>query len=147
MWHLYGKILGYVLYLSVLKPGPYTHRAQINAGQCSRMNENKCLGLFKYWVQKLLNLINVKMVPHIKNNECILDISLDKCFLLLEIATVDHLQCICHICCLPLSWVFPHDECIYIFCQPYTFINVLAYKHITELVKSDTSTCHSTLDR
>ena len=36
----------------------------------------------------------------IKKNECILDISLDMCIFLSEIATVDHLQHICDVHCL-----------------------------------------------
>ena len=36
-------------------------------------------------------LINVKMVPYIKENKLIIDISLDMCILLSDIATVDRL--------------------------------------------------------
>ena len=43
----------------------------------------------------------IKMVPYVKENKLILDISLDMCIFLLSIATVDHLQCFHHICCLP----------------------------------------------
>ena len=46
-------------------------------------------GSVKHRVPKLLNLINTKMVPYIKENELILNISLDLCILLLDIATVD----------------------------------------------------------
>ena len=46
--------------------------------QLAQKNEwNKHLSLVKFWVPKLLNLINTKMVPIIKKGECILDISLD----------------------------------------------------------------------
>ena len=52
---------------------------------------NKCLGPFKCLVPKLLNLISLKMVPSIKENKLILDISLDVCISLSDVATVDHL--------------------------------------------------------
>ena len=52
---------------------------------------------------KLLNLMNVKMVPYIKENKHILDISLDMCFLLFDIAIVDHYGVF-----VPFI-VFPHD--------------------------------------
>ena len=52
---------------------------------------NKCLGSFKRRVSKLFNLINVKMVPYIKENKFIIDISFDICILLSDIATVDRL--------------------------------------------------------
>ena len=81
----------YIPYLSVLKLGSYTHRGS-NIRRVVKQNEgNKCLGPFKRQVSKLFNLINVKMVPYIKENKLIIDISLDMCILLLDIATVDHL--------------------------------------------------------
>ena len=60
----------------------YTWVVQQNEG-------NKCLGLFRHRVPKLFNLINVKIVPYIKENKHIIDISLDMCILFLDIATVD----------------------------------------------------------
>ena len=39
-----------------------------------------------------LNLIDIKIVSYIKENKLILDISLDMCILLSDIATVDCLQ-------------------------------------------------------
>ena len=65
------------------------------------MNEINAQAHFKHWVPKLLNFIDVTMAPYIKENRLILDISLDMCILLLDIATVDQLQRNCHICCLP----------------------------------------------
>ena len=50
---------------------------------------NKCLGPFKCRVSKLFNLINVKMVQCIKEDKLIVDIPLDMCTLLSDIATVD----------------------------------------------------------
>ena len=76
-------------YLSVLKPCSYTRRGS-NICQVVQQNEgNKCLGPFKCQVSKLFNLINVKMVPYIKENKLIIDISLDMCILFSDIATVD----------------------------------------------------------
>ena len=86
-------------YLSALKLGPYTYRDS-NICRVVQQNEwNKCLGPFKCRVPKLLNPLHIKMVPCNKKNEHILDtcISLDMWILLLEIATVNHLQHICHI--------------------------------------------------
>ena len=49
-------------YLSVLKPGS-------NIRRVVQQNErNKRLGSFKRRVPKLLNLINLKMVPNVKEN-------------------------------------------------------------------------------
>ena len=79
----------YVPYLSVLKPGSYTRRGS-NIRQVVQQNEgNKCLGPFKRRVSKLFNLINVKMVLYIKENKLIVNIPLDMCILLSDIATVD----------------------------------------------------------
>ena len=50
---------------------------------------------------KLLNLVDVQIVPYVKENKLILDISLDMCILLLDIATDDRLQRIHHVYCLP----------------------------------------------
>ena len=88
-------------YLSILKPGSYTRRGS-NICRIVQQNErNKCLGPFKCRVSKLLNLINLKMVPNDKENQFILDISLNVCISLLNVATVDRLQCIYHVCHLP----------------------------------------------
>ena len=46
---------------------------------------------------KLLNLINVIIVPYIMENELILNISLDMCILLLDVDIVDCLQHIYHV--------------------------------------------------
>ena len=55
-----------VPYLSVLKPGSNTHRGS-NIRRVVQQNErNKRLGSFKRRVPKLLNLINFKMVPNVK---------------------------------------------------------------------------------
>ena len=79
----------YILYLSVLKPGSYTHRGSNRRRVVQQYEGNKCLGPFKHRVSKLFNLINVKIVPYIKENKLIIDISLDMCILLSDIATVD----------------------------------------------------------
>ena len=52
---------------------------------------NKRLGPFKRRVSKLFNQMNINMVPYIKENKLIIDISLDMCILLSDIATVDRL--------------------------------------------------------
>ena len=127
-----------VPYLSALKLGPYTYRDS-NICRVVQQNEwNKCR------VPKLLNPLHIKMVPYNKKNEHILDtcISLDMWILLLKIATVNHLQHICHISPLDIpTW------CTYMFYQSYNFINVLAFMHAIKLINSDTGTCHSTLDK
>ena len=81
-----------VSYLSVLKPGSYTHRGSTIHRVVQQNEQNKRLGPFNHWVPKFLNLINVKTVPYIKENKLIPDISLDMCILLLDIVTVDCLQ-------------------------------------------------------
>ena len=81
----------FISYLSVLKPGSNTRRGS-NIRRVVQQNErNKCLGLFKRQVPKLLNLINLIMVPNINGNYLIVDISLDVCISLPDIATVDRL--------------------------------------------------------
>ena len=55
-------------YLSVLKPGSNTGRGS-NIHQVVQQNErNKLLGPFKCQVSTLLNLINLKMAPNVKEN-------------------------------------------------------------------------------
>ena len=55
-------------YLSVLKPDSNTCRGS-NICRVVQQNErNKRLGPFKRRVPKLLNLINFKMVPNVKEN-------------------------------------------------------------------------------
>ena len=49
---------------------------------------------------KVVNLIDVNMVPYIKENKLILNISLDLC-IFLDIATVDLLEYFRHVHCLP----------------------------------------------
>ena len=49
-----------------LPPGEYIHNI---VHQVVQQNErNKCLGPFKQRVPKLLNLINLKMMPNVKEN-------------------------------------------------------------------------------
>ena len=108
---------------------------------------NKCLGPFKRRVPKLLNLINLKMVPNVKENQLILDISLDVCISLWML-----LQSIVYSVFIMLV-IFWHRDALTSFTtpvsewSPYTFINVLASNHAIKLVNTGTSTCHSTLDR
>ena len=57
-----------VPYLSVLKPGSNARRGS-NIHQVVQQNErNKRLGPFKHRVPKLLNLINLKIIPNNKEN-------------------------------------------------------------------------------
>ena len=73
------------------------------------------------------------MVPYIKENY--FDISLDVCILFSDIATVDRLQHINHVCCLPTG-------CTYVFVSdwsPCTFINALASHHIIKVTNTGTS--------
>ena len=58
----------FVPYLSVLKPGSNTCRGSNIRGVVQQNERNKCLGLFKCRVPKLLTLINLKMVPNVKEN-------------------------------------------------------------------------------
>ena len=69
---------------------------------------NKHLGPFKRQVPKLLNLINVKIVPYIMENEFILIISLDMCILLLDADIVDFLQHIYHVRGHPVGCTYIH---------------------------------------
>ena len=58
----------HVPYLSVLKPGSNTRRGS-NIRRVAQQNKiNKRLGPFKRRMPKLLNLINFKMVPNVKEN-------------------------------------------------------------------------------
>ena len=59
-------VLGYIPYLSVLKPGSNTHRDSNICRVVQQHQRNKCLGPFKCRVQKLLNLINLKMMLNVK---------------------------------------------------------------------------------
>ena len=73
------------------------------------------------------------MVPYIKENY--FDISLDVCILLSDTATVDHLQHINHVYCLPTG-------CTYAFVSewsPCTFINALAFNHTIKVMNTGTS--------
>ena len=63
----------------------------------------------------MLNLIDIQMVPYVKENKIILDISLDMCIILSDIATVNRIQCIHHVHCLT-SDDAPHDALTW-FCQ------------------------------
>ena len=90
--YVYTGMYIYIPYLSVLKPDAYTHRGSIIHRILQHNEWNKCLCLFKCRLPKLLNLINVKMVPCTKENYLLLDISLDVCILLSDVATIDHLQ-------------------------------------------------------
>ena len=89
----YNNLYGYigVPYLSVLKPGSNTGRGSNIRRVVQQNKRNKRLGPFKRRVSKLLNLINLKMVPNIKENRLILDISLDICISLSNVAAVDRL--------------------------------------------------------
>ena len=58
----------YIPYLSVLKLGSNTRRGSIICQVVQQNKRNKRLGPFKRRVPKLLNLINLKMLPNIKEN-------------------------------------------------------------------------------
>ena len=84
----------------------------------------------------LLNLINVKMVPYIKQNKLIFDISVDVyiffwILLQLIVYSVLVMFIVSHMMHL-LSFVSE--------CSPYAFINVLASNHTVELINSATGT-------
>ena len=49
----------YILYLSILKLGTYTHKGSNICRVVQQSEWNKYLGLFKRWVPKLVNLINI----------------------------------------------------------------------------------------
>ena len=84
-------VVNCIPYLSVLKSGSNTHRGS-NICQVVQQNErNKPLGLFKRRVPKLLNLINLEMVPNVRENQLILDISLDFFISLLDVAICSRL--------------------------------------------------------
>ena len=101
---IYRHIHKYIPYLSVLKLSSYTSRDSYICRVVQHNEWNEYLSPFKYQVAKLLNLIDVKVVvPYIKENKLIINTSLGVCVLLLDITTVDHLQCICHVCYLP-TW-------------------------------------------
>ena len=101
-----------IVYLSVLKPGSNTRRGS-NIHWVVQQNErNKRLGPFKCQVPKLLNLINLKMVPNIKENYFNLNISLDVCISLSDVATVD-------IYSIFITFViFPHRDAFTSFTTP-----------------------------
>ena len=65
--YVYGTPVG-IPYLSVLKPGANTHRGSTTHQVVQQNERNKCLGPFKRQVPKLLNLINIRVVPNIKEN-------------------------------------------------------------------------------
>ena len=78
-------------YLSVLKPGSNACRGSNTRWVVQQNERNKRLDLFKRRVSKLLNLINLKTVPNVMENKLILNISLDVCISLSDVAIVDHL--------------------------------------------------------
>ena len=52
-----------------IKPGSFTRRGS-NIRRVVQQNEwNKCLGPFKCWVPKLLNIINVKIMPYLHHGK------------------------------------------------------------------------------
>ena len=128
-------------HLSVLKPGSNIRRGS-NISRVVQQNErNKCLGPFRCRVPKLLNLINLTMVPNIKE---------------ITLFSVSILMCASPFRML-LQWivksvfitlvVFPHyRDALTSFttpvCEwsPYTFINVLASNHAIKLVNTGTNT-------
>ena len=58
----------HILYLSILKPGSNTCRSSNIYWVVQQNERNKCLRPFKCWVPKLSNLINLKMMPNVKEN-------------------------------------------------------------------------------
>ena len=103
--------------------------------------------IFKCLVPKLLILINIKIVPYIKETDHVFDISLDMYILLSNITTVDHLFTVYlshSLSCLP-AWCTYASVCQWV--EIYTFINMLVSNHTIEIVNTSNSTCHSTLNR
>ena len=83
------------------------------------------------------------MVLYIKN-KYIFNISLNKWIFLSEVVTVNHLQRIRDIHCLP---ALMHLR-LYLWVESiYNFMNVLAYNHAIELVKTSAGMYVSTSDR
>ena len=117
-----------VLYLSVIKPGSYTRRGSTICRVVQQNEGNKCLVPFKRRVSKLFTLINVKMVPYIKENKLIIDISFR---MLLEsiVYSVFATFVVFQLIHLVSEW------------HPYTVINVFAYNHTIEFVNNSTGTC------
>ena len=72
----------------------------LKPGSCTCRDSNICQKIVQRLGLKLFNLINIKMVSRIKKMS-IFSISLDMCILLLDIATVNHLQHTRHFCCFP----------------------------------------------
>ena len=111
--HFYSwsaPLFTYVLYLSILKLGLYTCRGS-NIHWVVQLNEwNKYLGPFKHWVPKLLNLIDVNVVPYVEENKLIFNILLDMFILLLDITTVVCLQHICNVYCLHVQTSYSVSE-------------------------------------
>ena len=91
----------------------------------------------------VVELIKVKMLPYIKEKKLILNISLDICILLSDVATVDHLQHIRHVCCFP-AW---YTYALVSEWSLYTFINMLASNNAIDIINTDSDTCYSTVDR
>ena len=135
----------HVRYLSVLKLGSYMHRDS-NIRQVVQQNEwNKHHGLFKSQVPELLNLMDIKVVPYIKENKFILDIFWYVHPFGYWYSFFDHLphnhhncvaSCMMDLLCFVSEWG-P---------WPYAFINIFTSNHATELINSVTGTCHSTLN-
>ena len=93
-----------------------------------------------YATTVLKGLIGIEMVPYVKDNKLVLNTSLDMCVLLLEIATVDHLQCIRYIRYLPSS------DALTWFCQWVESIRFYkSFNHDIELINIVSDTCHSTM--
>ena len=108
--------------LSILKPGSYTRRGS-NTCQVVQQNEwSKRLGPFKRRVPKLLNVINIKIMPYIKE-KLILHTSCTSSFWMLLLLIIYSL--------FVKFIVFPLDALIwyYQWMESTHFVNVLACNH------------------
>ena len=143
-----GGTFVHIPYLSILKPGSNTCRGS-NICQVVQQNErNKCLGLFKRRVPKLLYLINLKKWCQTLRKISLFSISL----LIFAFPFRMLLQLIVYSIFIAFV-IFPHQDALMSFTtpisewSPYTFIKVLASNHTIKLINTGTSTCHSTLVR
>ena len=126
-------ICTYILYLSVLKLGSNTGRGSniLRVVQQNKINNYKCLGLFKRRVPTLLNLINIKMVPNLSLFSISLLMFASPLWMLLQLIIYS---------VFTTFVVFAHRDVFTSFTtlvsqwSLYTFINVLASNHTIKLI-------------
>ena len=117
-------------YLSVLKLGSYTHRGS-NMQQIAQQDEwNKCLGLFRCWVLKLLSSISNKQCHTLRKISVFLIsplICASSFWMLLQSIIYN---------IFIMFVVFPQDALTHFVSEwsPWTVINMLASNHAIKLV-------------